>query len=133
MDPLKSGHKQNLELLFQIYQGNLLLRMFVDNNLDSNFFQVMAQYYSVAVSPYGYSYLVQTVRCWLDGSSTDRLFLLAMLKRPHTNPVESNCVESGFGMGAVRPLCICGETPPLKDLLKIFSILFIIHWACCGS
>ena len=53
----------------------------------------LTQYYSKAVSPYRHSYLVQTVRCWLDGSSTDRSFLLAMPKRPHTNRVESICVE----------------------------------------
>ena len=52
-----------------------------------------AQYYSRAVSPYGTFNLVQTVWCGLDGSSTDRSFLLAMPKRPHTNRVESNCVE----------------------------------------
>ena len=60
------------------------------------------QYYSKAVSPYRHSYLVQTVWCWLDGSSTDRSFLLAMPKQPHTNRVESNCVEPRFAKGAVR-------------------------------
>ena len=53
----------------------------------------LSQHHNKAVSPYGHSYLVQTVRCWLDGSSTDRSFLLAMPKRPLTNRVESNCIE----------------------------------------
>ena len=84
-------------------QGQVIVSLGVMKLMKKNGIGVGAQYYNKAVSPYRHFYLVQTVRCWLDGgSSTDRSFLLAMPKRPHTNRIESNCVEPRFAKGAVR-------------------------------